>query len=430
MAVREILLGRRLRIALVIGVVIAALGIGPLRAQRGADGMKKYAARYHVIYTDLPKEQVYEAVARITAIAEEYHRRTRKFSGKISKKLPFYLYRRYEDYQKSLDGKMQGSAGVYDGVCLRAAMDVERFSREDIWHVIQHEGWHQFAHMVVSRKVRLPIWLDEGIAEYFGEAIWTGDGIVTGVIDTGKTFRKQDRTYVREGRMQRVQRRIKANQFRPFVRIIRMTHSQWTEEMDIVNYDQVWSMVQFFVHAKDGKYRRKFTAYINDATRGRPSLPAFKRHFGRNLSDLQKEYNEWWLSMEGNPTADLYDRITVETLVSFLGRAKNNKLTFHSAEAFFQAARQGLCDPDIKKGPSQWLPPTLLKKALLEAEKHKNWQLQTAPGSRPMLVLTRDDETVFEGRYILKGRKRLPNVTVKIIPPKVSPEPTTRPTDK
>ena len=78
MAVRKILLERRLRITLV-GVVITALGIVPLRAQQRADGMKKYAARYHVIYTDLPKEQVYEAVAHITAIAEEYQRRTKKF---------------------------------------------------------------------------------------------------------------------------------------------------------------------------------------------------------------------------------------------------------------------------------------------------------------------------------------------------------------
>ncbi|KKL44880.1 hypothetical protein LCGC14_2361260, partial [marine sediment metagenome] len=175
---------------------------------------------------------------------------------------------------------------------------------------------------------------------------------VTGVIDVGRKLKKGNLLYLREGRMQRVQKRIKANQFRRFARIIRMTHSQWNEEMDIVNYDQVWSMAQFFVHAKDGKYRKKFTAYINDVVRGRPSLPAFKKRFGRNLPDLQKEYNEWWLSLEGNPTKDLYDRITVETLVSFLARAKNNKLAFDSAEEFFNAARQGQCDPDIKVGPS------------------------------------------------------------------------------
>ncbi len=130
--------------------------------------------------------------------------------------------------------------------------------------------------------------------------------------------------------MQRVQRRIKAKQFRPFARIIQMTHSQWSEEMDIVNYDQVWSMVQFFVHAKEEMYRKKFSAYINDVARGFPSLPSFKRHFGRKLGDLQKEYNKWWESMGENPTADLYDRITVETLVSFLGRGKKKKVMVKS----------------------------------------------------------------------------------------------------
>jgi hypothetical protein len=28
----------------------------------------------------------------------------------------------------------------------------------------------------------LPIWVNEGMAEYFGEGIFTGDGFITGVI--------------------------------------------------------------------------------------------------------------------------------------------------------------------------------------------------------------------------------------------------------
>ena len=48
------------------------------------------------------------------------------------------------------------------------------------WHTVQHEGFHQFAHVVIRGD--LPIWVNEGLAEYFGEAVFTGDGFVSGVI--------------------------------------------------------------------------------------------------------------------------------------------------------------------------------------------------------------------------------------------------------
>ena len=38
----------------------------------------------------------------------------------------------------------------------------------------------KFAHATIGHK--LPPWLDEGLAEYFGEAIFTGDGYVDGAI--------------------------------------------------------------------------------------------------------------------------------------------------------------------------------------------------------------------------------------------------------
>jgi hypothetical protein len=35
------------------------------------------------------------------------------------------------------------------------------------WHVVQHEGFHQFVAQVIRGD--MPIWANEGLAEYFGE---------------------------------------------------------------------------------------------------------------------------------------------------------------------------------------------------------------------------------------------------------------------
>src|SRR6267154_384999 len=50
----------------------------------------------------------------------------------------------------------------------------------ETWQIVQHEGFHQFVYFVVGGDV--PTWVNEGLAEYFGEGIFTGDGMVTGII--------------------------------------------------------------------------------------------------------------------------------------------------------------------------------------------------------------------------------------------------------
>ena len=384
-------------------------------AQRGGRArLRKYEARYHVIYTDLPRDKAYEAIARVNAMDEEYYKRTKGFGGKIRKKLPFYLYSRHKDYLASLDKKFANSAGVYTGKELKAVADEKLVGWGQVWRVVQHEGFHQFAHMVISRgKGTLPIWLNEGLAEYFGEAIWTGDNMVAGLIDPGATWRKGDKIFTRQGRLQRVQEEIKQGDFMSFAKMIAMTPGQWNAKLIKSNYDQVWSMVHFLVHAKDGKYRKRFQNYLGDVVKGKDSLGAFRKRFG-NLRRLQKRYEKWWLGLGENPTAELYDKATVQTLTSFLARAYLRKIRFETAEEFFTLARKGELDIDAKRAKKLWLPPALLSQALQNAQRHKNWQIKPGRRRRPTLRLTRPDGMVLEGSFTLRGRKGIGAVTVKI----------------
>ena len=47
----------------------------------------------------------------MTRMAEEYHDRTKDFSGAIRQKFPFYLFREAQDYFDA--GGLPGSAGVF-----------------------------------------------------------------------------------------------------------------------------------------------------------------------------------------------------------------------------------------------------------------------------------------------------------------------------
>src|SRR3954468_12999444 len=168
-----------------------ALALVSASAAHAADppppDLRVYESPHYLIHTDLPPAEAREAQVRTTRMAEEYVRRTAGFAGQIKGRLPFYLYKDLPDYTRA--GGVEGSAGAFDGDKLMAVT----LRRDDgvislaTWHVVQHEGFHQFAHAVIGGKV--PMWADEGLAEYFGEGLFTGDGFVAGLIPQARLMR-------------------------------------------------------------------------------------------------------------------------------------------------------------------------------------------------------------------------------------------------
>jgi hypothetical protein len=412
---KQIPFGRAFLLAALAWPGTISLG-GEEPSAAGVEGLRKTTTDFHILYTDLPDEKILEAAARLDATARGY-RRWIPDSSSACPKQPVYLYRRHEDYLRSLPRQRHVSAAFYDGVSLRAAADTERFSWDGVWSVVQHEGWHQFSHRVVAPKHPLPIWLEEALAEYFGAGLWTGERLACGAIDSGWSWGRPKTQ--RPGRLRRVRQRLRVGQFQPMRRMIASTRDDWSKQMNVVNYDQVWSMIHFFLHAYNGKYRRNFTDYLDDMIQGRPNLPAFEERFGKDMEGLEKEYRRWWLGLEDRPSADLYDQITVETLLAYLARWRERGKDFPSAEAFFDAVRQGKAYLSLKDRPASWLPSALLDEAMTEAQRHATWRLGKDSAARPTLTLIRDDGVTFEGTYRPDECGDRLNVTVTIHRPAV-----------
>lgn len=390
--------GMRARDALIAaGVVLLAAGAGVagLAERKAAANLQTYQTKYYVIHSDLDIDTVREAAARLTAMAEEYHRRTRGFSGTIRRRLPFYLFANPEDYHAA--GGVPGSTGIYKRRSLMALARPGR--RGGVWHTIQHEGFHQFARSVIGGK--WPIWLNEGLAEYFAHGIWTGDNFVSGVIPPT--------------RLRRVKAMIKGGTVRPFPEMLVMDQADWNAAIDRRNYDQAWSMVHFLVHGDAGKYQKAFSQFVNDVAAYRPWKLAFARRFGTDVVAFQNTYARWWMSLEGNPTRERYVQAVVETLTSFLARCFSQRQTFDTVEAFFKAARDG----QLKDHPDQWLPPKLLADVLKPTAALGRWSLDK-DRPLPRVVLHAADGTVFTGAFTLR-RTEVTGVKVTISRPPEAP---------
>ncbi len=346
--------------------------------------MRLYETKYYNLYTDVDPEDEKEAAIRMTRMAEEYHGRTQGFAGQIREKFPFYLYRSAQDYYRA--GGLQGSAGVFmaigSGGKLMAVAG--RKSSAQTWHTVQHEGFHQFARGVIGGH--MPVWLDEGLAEYFGEGIFTGDGFVTGVIPPW--------------RLSRLKGDIAGHQTRSFGEIMHLSNDEWADQLNIKNYDQAWSMVHFMVHGDDEKYQPGLTGYIRDICQGRNADSAWNTNLAVN-GDLQERWRTWWTGQPENPTMRLYGRAAVATMTSFIARAYAEKQTFTDFAAFHAAVDTH----SLKIGADDWLPDSLITTAFRIYGDGPHYALQTAPNKQPILEAKLTDGTVVTGTFVLQGGK-------------------------
>jgi hypothetical protein len=427
---------RTISVAAAVVCIMAAGAAGQGAGQKGAGSpkdakaaeaaaptpgkLKAYPSRYYVIYTDLGADVVAEASARMTAMAEEYHNRTKDFAGVIRSRLPFYLYSRSEDYLAA--GGLPGSAGQFSGgqqgVLMALAGSQPSLS---LWHTVQHEGFHQFVHMVIGGQI--PVWVDEGLAEYFGLGIWTGDGFVTGTIP--------------QGRLVAVRGCIKEDRITPLADFLMISGDEWRDafsrkqtEKDKskdgpkgqegksdsdrvrINYDQAWSIVHFLVHAENGKYRGSFSGLIADVSAGMDWRDSFRSRFGGNVKAFEQKYRQWWLALPDNPTRDVFIKADVATLTSFLARAASQGQSFTDAKQFFQAAKAG----NLKCNPAQKLPASLLDRTLVSIRGwDRGWSIDNT-ARVPKLVLAWPDGTTFTGAFTIGGGK-CANVKLTVTPP-------------
>lgn len=364
--------------ALLVSLLWALALCGPAIA---APALKTYSTQYYIMHTDLDTDDTKEAIIRMTRMAEEYHNRTSEFSGAIREKLPFFLFKNGEDYYEA--GGLPGSAGVFTGSALLAIAGEHANART--WHVVQHEGFHQFAAAVIRGEI--PTWLNEGIAEYFGESLFTGDGFVSGVVPSW--------------RMKRVQEELKKNTFKSVKQMMLLPHDAWNSNLSVVNYDQAWSMVQFLAHGDNGRYQQPFVNFMKLIGRGVQWPTAWRQTFG-DASGFEQQWRDYWLKMPDNPTAELYAQATTATLNSFLARATAQKQHFASFDEFQSAAQ----DHRLKTGDSidEWLPADLLEQALAWVKNSDavQWSLQTVDKA-PQLTATLPDGTRLVGACALRG---------------------------
>jgi hypothetical protein len=341
--------------------------------------LRVYETPYYLIHTDLPPEGASEARARMLRLGDALRAWTRGlgFNGKITQRLPFFLYARHADYLAATN-LAPDSAGVFLGDRLVAAATDSRGSAA--WHVVQHEAFHQFP--AATTGTEFPAWLNEGLGEYFGEALFTGDGYAAGAVPAW--------------RLARVKRALSDDTFEPLAGFVRISQEDWNRGMTLARYDQAWSLVQFLLHAGDCKHRDRVVRYVESLGGGRSHQQAWSEAFG-DWPDVASEWKRYWQRMPEDGTPDVDALANVALVTSFLARAVAGGQQFDTFGDFTRMAAAG----NLRCDPRDWLPSYLLKQALDAAAKSGTTFTLEGGGKATTLHARLPDGKELVGRFTL-----------------------------
>ena len=278
--------------------------------QRGLD---HFESKYYDVYTNLRRNEAQFYARHMDRVFDEYASRFQKtgLRSKIREKFALYLMDSAEDYMKLLQshgvtGSNTGGMFVYQRDFRGLITYTDNRSVSDVFAVLQHEGFHQFAFTFIGPD--LPIWVNEGIAQYFEDGIKTPKRMLFDIAN-GK-------------RLAIVQNAIENGSAIDFDRILTMTNGEWLTTLATnpqsagLLYQQAWSMAFFLINGDNGKYRSAFERYLIAVGKGVESAKAFSEAFGvQNTDPFRKAWERWVESAEPD------ERARVMSNLEFLAQA-------------------------------------------------------------------------------------------------------------
>jgi hypothetical protein len=221
----------------------------------------------------------------------------------------------------------------------------------EMTRLVQHEGWHQFNWNHVAEYS--PVWLDEGLAYYYGNGTWTGDrtyyGAITLELYSSLVMQEIPGVAVRDSLFSLAQ-------------LMSLDDNTWAQVKGQLGFwapnMQAWSLVYFLKHAEGGTHSHLLDAYIADVAAGRDTTDS-----ANAIIALEPQWHAWVMSIQ--PTtghAEIFESIAA-SLATHLARAHLNGQTFASGDDFLNACREGT----LNLGPigsDTWLPPSVMQQTM------------------------------------------------------------------
>lgn len=248
------------------------------------DRAKEARCGAYLVRTDLPADEADRLAHHLNVMYAEYSRRLASLPPRAPEMLNVYIFSRYDDYLRTLRARFgvagEGSGGMFFITAQGSGLAFWTADLPDrrVEHVIQHEGFHQFAFSRFGGD--LPLWVNEGLAEFFGQSVLVNRKLILG------QSQKRVIDAVREA--------IETDSYIPFRDMLTMSSERWLQSVISgqagILYEQAWSMVHFLVYGDNGQYVEAFERYLRLLNEGVRSEDAFVRVFGPDVDKFEERW--------------------------------------------------------------------------------------------------------------------------------------------
>ena len=329
--------------------LLAVLALAPARSEAAAPpGLRVIETRHYRIHTDLDFELANDLAQRLEAMYSAYSWRLRVFAenGREIPRFEVYLYRRQQDYLNLTGQRMKHTGGVFMSGRNLLASFLEEQGRDALRRTLQHEAFHQFAHTVISPN--MPVWLNEGLAQVFEEAVWNGSNFSL--------------EQVPPRRIRQLQADLQNRRFVKFETLMGLSPMEWAKRLEIdqqtgaTQYNQSWAMVYFLINARDDddgyRYRQRLLRLLELLHDGKEADAAFRSAFGQNIEGFERRFVEYARQLKPTPQATLLENQDV--LGDLIVELKRLGKQYDSVDALRDAVVQGRYRLTYTRGALKW----------------------------------------------------------------------------
>jgi len=302
-------------VALVAGAPALAAGAARSPApaatwpMRSEGGLSVIETPHYVVRTDFAPELGQLVAGHQEALFVELARRLSvvKIGVTEIKRLDILVVGTQKKYEEVVGAGAAGSQGVFvpkrDLLACWSSPD----NVDDILAMLRHEGTHQFVRVFISPKC--PVWLNEGLAEFFKYGQFRGGPLEVGQVPSAPVGA--------------VRRAIAEGRFIPVARLLALSAEEWAAAVSAggpsahLQYHEAWSLVYFLQTADGGRYRTPFLQYITYVARGMTGQQAWAQTFGADTTAIEKRLRQFMADLK--PTVGMGCRWNLKVLGLLLG---------------------------------------------------------------------------------------------------------------
>ncbi|MFN3168479.1 MAG: DUF1570 domain-containing protein [Phycisphaeraceae bacterium] len=264
-----------------------------------------YRSKHYRVHTPLSRDEVLPYARHMDALFKQYDARFGTLVPAPVEPMSLYLFETQQQYDRFLqehdiDATHSGGMFFVTHKLRGLATWAEAGNRRKTFEVLQHEGFHQFAWHTFGPD--LPVWVNEGLAQYFESAVLRDGKLSLGMI--------------RRPRIEKVRTAIREGDALPIEQLMAVSGKQWAQRLRDdpehagLSYAQSWSLVFYLIHGDGGKHKQPFTEYLKRLSQGDSHGDAQLMAFGQSgMIALEEDWQRYALRQQPNEVAEAIERL-------------------------------------------------------------------------------------------------------------------------